>query len=214
MKAPLVFSNLVIKILLASGIISALLTIFSDVVGGLVTPGYRLASQSASELSAVGASTRPLMVTLNLIAGVLLAAFSIGLWQSAGENWFLRVIAVLLAINATCSSIALLSFPLHLDEMMTSAANKANVVIMFIGVFAFFLSIIFGIFANTGWFRYVSLAIISLFIVFTIMGLLISKTGFEIFGEHGATTGIQERTMIYSWNVWLILQVIVVLIQA
>lgn len=104
--------------------------------------------QSAGALSAFGAATRPYVLSFNLVAFILLIAFSIGMWFSAGNNWALRVVAVLLAENALCSIIAIAFFPMHLDESANAAANKMNALIMGTGFFLMFLAIAFGAVAN------------------------------------------------------------------
>jgi hypothetical protein len=80
------------KILLGCGIVSSVLYDFSDVLGTLRYPGYSYADQTFSELTAQGAPTRPLMVALNGIPyGVLVAAFAVGLWTSAGPKRAARI---------------------------------------------------------------------------------------------------------------------------
>ena len=213
MKTNLVVSGMTIKFLLSCGIIAGILTIITDLVAGLVKPGYNFLSQSASELSALGMPTRAVVVPLTLISGMCMLAFSTGMWLTATHNILFRIIALILILSALFSTIALLFFPLHSGEVMRSPANRLNVVIMFIGVFAFFLAICVGIIANTGWFRFFSAGLILLFVLLTIFGAIMSKSKLEIFGEHSQQVGIQERTMIYTWNLWLALQALVLLIK-
>ena len=53
--------------------------------------GYRPISQTVSELSAWGISTRPLWMVLGTIYEALMIAFALGVWASAGEKRSLRI---------------------------------------------------------------------------------------------------------------------------
>jgi hypothetical protein len=80
------------KALLVCGILAAFLYGGTDILAGLLRTGYRFDSQSASILSASGTATRLFVLPLLLVADLLLAAFAIGVWFSAGRTWGLRVI--------------------------------------------------------------------------------------------------------------------------
>ena len=198
-------------ILLSCGIAAAILYGTSDLLLGLTKPEYNFASQSASVLNAYGTPTRTLMLTANLIAGIFLLAFSFGIWIISEQNWILKLLAIFIAINAIFSMIASTFFPIHLDQPMNSSVNKINVILMFLSVLFYLLAIITGIFANHNWFRYLSMGIILLYTVLFILGNAIGKSHLEFFGEHGPWVGVQERTMIYTWLLWLIFQAVVLI---
>ena len=94
---------------------------------------------------------------------------------------------------------------------MNSYENKLNVIFMFISVLFYLMAISTGIFANRNWLRYVSLGIILLYIVLFVLGTSIGKNRLSFFGEHGPLVGVQERTMIYTWVIWLVLQAVVLM---
>ena len=202
--------NLILKVLLTCGILAALIFALADILAGLLTKGYRFDSQSASELSASGAPTRPLVIPLNLAANLLLMAFAIGVWLSAHENWAMRLMAVFIAINALFSILGFAFFPLHPAEPANSQANRLNTISMAVSMFAFVLAIVFGAVANHNWFRTFSLGIILLYVVGTVVGLRLRGSPAQD-GNTVSRVGVQERTMIYSWLLWLILQAIVLL---
>src|ERR687897_1825388 len=80
------------KILLICGAVSSVLYVVGDVLGTLRYPGYSYADQTFSELTAQGSPTRPLMVALNGIPYTLLvAAFAVGVWTSAGPKRAARI---------------------------------------------------------------------------------------------------------------------------
>jgi hypothetical protein len=87
------------KALLACGILSSLLYIVMNIFVPMVYPGYSFASQTISELSAIDAPTRSIWVPLGIVYTLLVAAFGVGVWQSAGRNRPLRVLGALLIVS-------------------------------------------------------------------------------------------------------------------
>jgi len=80
------------KILLGCGVVSSVLYVVTDVLGILRYEGYSYVDQTFSELTAQGAPSRPLMVALNGIPYTLLvAAFAVGVWTSAGPRRAARI---------------------------------------------------------------------------------------------------------------------------
>jgi hypothetical protein len=71
------------KVLLICGVLASLLYVVTDILAGMIWEGYSFSSQAISELSAIHAPTRPLVVTLGLIYDVLLIAFGFCVWVIA-----------------------------------------------------------------------------------------------------------------------------------
>ena len=67
---------------------------------GLLWEGYSSTAQTISELSAIGAPTRPLWMLLGTIYGVLMVAFGWIVWKSALPTRALRVVGALLMAQA------------------------------------------------------------------------------------------------------------------
>ena len=89
--------NMLKRFLLVCGVLSSLLYVVIDGVAALRYGDYHsYISQAISELGAVGAPTRPLVHPLFVAYGVLLIAFGVGVWTSAGRTRALRVIGTLL----------------------------------------------------------------------------------------------------------------------
>src|SRR5687768_17915979 len=79
------------QVLLVSGILSSLVYIATDVLGGLRYPGYSFTSQAISELMATGAPSEAFVDPLFLTYGVLALAFGVGvLREAAGLSGALR----------------------------------------------------------------------------------------------------------------------------
>jgi Protein of unknown function (DUF998) len=75
------------KIVLGCGIASSMLYVASDILVSWWDPNYSYRDQSFSELLAPGSPTRPLLLVLNAIPyGVLVTAFGVGVWASAGRR--------------------------------------------------------------------------------------------------------------------------------
>ncbi|HVX51941.1 MAG TPA: DUF998 domain-containing protein [Chitinophagaceae bacterium] len=84
------------KTLLTCGIISSLSYVAMCVIAASRLQGYSSFYQTVSELSAIGASTRPSWVNMAVLYNILFAAFAVGVTLSAGGNRNLRVTGILL----------------------------------------------------------------------------------------------------------------------
>ena len=83
------------KGLLICGILSSLLCVGTDIYAGMQLKGYDFISQAVSELFAIGAPTRHLVIPLFTLFDVLLVAFACGIWLSADRNRVLRVMSLM-----------------------------------------------------------------------------------------------------------------------
>jgi hypothetical protein len=108
------------KILLICGIVSSLLYVATNVFVPMQWEGYSSASQTVSELSAIGAPTRPLWVPLGVAYTLLVAAFGWGVWASARRNRPLRVVGGLMVAYGV---IGLGWPPMHLREVLATGGG-------------------------------------------------------------------------------------------
>ena len=72
------------KLLLSCGILASLLYTAMLVFIPLQWPAYSSASQAVSELSAIGAPTRPLWLTFGTMYTLLVVAFGLGVGRQGG----------------------------------------------------------------------------------------------------------------------------------
>ena len=79
------------KVLLICGILSSLLYVGTDILGGILYAGYSFTSQAISELFAIGAPTSGLVVPLFTVYSLFLLAFAFGVWVSSGRKRALRL---------------------------------------------------------------------------------------------------------------------------
>ena len=89
------------RALLVCGVLSSLLYVAIDILAALFCPGYRrFSSQAISELMTRGAPTERFVDPLFIWYDVLLVAFGVGVWLSAGGKRIVHVTAGLLTASA------------------------------------------------------------------------------------------------------------------
>jgi len=87
------------KLLLSCGIMAALLYVAMNVVGLMQDPRQGVMTHTISELSAIGAPSRPTWVVLGTLYNLLMIAFGVGVW-AAGRRRTLRASGALIIIAA------------------------------------------------------------------------------------------------------------------
>ena len=107
------------KVLLVCGILSSVLYGAILVLAPTQWKHYDSASQTVSELFAIGAPSRPLVVPLLLAYDALVIAFGLGVWQSAGRKRALRVVGGLL-IGYGVVGLAGPFSPIHLRKALAA----------------------------------------------------------------------------------------------
>ena len=186
------------RALLLCGILAPLVNLGTDWLAGKLLKGYNRAAQSMTELSAAGSPTRSLVVPLTLVAAVLMLAFGIGVWRLYGRALLPRVVAGLVIGNAIAGLVATLLFPPRFGERPTF--GSPGVILMFLSVVFFVLAMIFGAFAFGGWFRIISIAIPASYILLAVLRF---ATAAPAAGTAQLLVGAQERTMAYSFLLWV-----------
>jgi CubicO group peptidase (beta-lactamase class C family) len=161
------------KILLVCGIVSSLL--YGAMIGAIRYEGYSLISQVPSELTAIGAPTRSLWMELGAVYTVLMAAFGLGVWKSAGQNRAVKIVGGLILAYA---SLGLL-WPfaaMHQREVLAAGgatlSDTMHVVLGGVTVLLMFLAIGFGTAAFGKWFRLYSITSIVVLVAFGAMTFL------------------------------------------
>ncbi|MFA5102297.1 MAG: DUF998 domain-containing protein, partial [Candidatus Thermoplasmatota archaeon] len=117
----------------------------TDILAGMLWEGYNFLDQAVSELSAVGAPTRSLVVVLLLVYDVLLIAFGGGVWTYSRKR-ALRITGGLL-IGIGVLGFVGVPFPLQLGAPEATFANIIHSLLAGIVVLFFLLAIGFGAFA-------------------------------------------------------------------
>ena len=112
-------------ILLTCGILASLLYAAMNVFVPMGWPGYSSASQTISELSAIGAPTRPLWFALGVVYTLLIAAFGWGIWTATRGQRRLRLAGALLVFSGL---FGLFWPPMHLRGAPLSLTDTLHIV--------------------------------------------------------------------------------------
>jgi Protein of unknown function (DUF998) len=140
------------KVLLMCGILASLVYAGTDILAGILYPGYSFTAQAVSELFAIGAPTSHLVVSLFTAHSLLLLAFASGIWASAGRNRALRIMAIMIVGNAISGVVLWNFFSMHMrgvEKTLTDTMHLILAVDPFI-----LLTIIFGAAAFQNGFRF------------------------------------------------------------
>jgi len=110
------------KALLICGIASSVLYVAMNVFVAMQWGAYSSASQTVSELSAIGAPTRSLWVVPAAFYTVLVTVFGWGVWKSAGDNRALRNVGRLVLAYGALGLFWPLA-PMHLRETLAAGGG-------------------------------------------------------------------------------------------
>jgi len=186
------------KALLMCGIVAALTYVGTDIVCGVLYPGYSFTDQAVSELFAIGAPTTRVVVPLFSLSSLLLGAFAVGVRLSSGHNRFLRLMAVMLGGSALVGMALWNFFPMHMRGAETGFTDTMHLILA-TNPFVL-LSIAFGVAAFRGRFRFYTAA--------TILVLLVSAAfAFQYApelraGQPTPGLGLGERVAQYAYELW------------
>ena len=106
--------------LLACGIVASLLYVAMNIFVPLGWPAYSSFSATISELSAVDAPTRSIWVPLGVAYALLVAAFGLGVLQTAGNSRAQRVLGWMVLVNGLLS---LAWPPMHQREVLAAGGG-------------------------------------------------------------------------------------------
>ena len=194
------------KILLGCGIVSSVLYVVTDLLGSRRYPGYSYADQAFSELTAQGAPTRDFMVALNGIPYTLLvAAFAVGVWASAGSKRAARITEAMLLGYAAFGFAGGVLFPMKPREALAAGEEKLRNVMHIPAtvVMSLFIVLAMGFGATLLWkrFRYYSYGTVAMLLVFGTLASL--QAGKMAANEPTPWMGIEERINIYATMLWV-----------
>ena len=188
------------RALLVCGMASSLLYIATDLLGALRWNGYSYTSQSISELMAICAPSRPLVVPLFLTYDLLVIAFAFGVWGSAGRKHSLRVVAGLL-IGYGIVGLAGPLAPMHQRGVKGTLTDTKHITITIVLVFFILLAIGFG--ANTFGKRFRLFSIDALLVLIG-FGALTGLDGPPLAANLPTPwMGVHERINVFGLMLWI-----------
>jgi len=190
--------NMLEKFLLSCGILAPLLYLGTDLLAGKLLKGYSFSAQSMSDLGANGSPTRPLVVGLTIVASVFMIAFGVGIWRVAETAVLPRIVAGLILGHAVLGLVSTLFFPNTIGVRPEFATP--GVLLMFLSVLCFVLAMVFGAAAFHSWMRILSIVIPAGYILLAILRF---ATATSSISSADSLIGTQERTMAYSFLLWV-----------
>jgi len=195
------------KALLICGIVSSLLYIGTDILLSMRWEGYSYADQAISELSAIGAPTRPFWLAMSFLFNPLLIAFGVGVWRAAGQKRSLRITGILLMVWGVVGFLWL-PFPMHLRGAERSFTDTMHIVMTGVTVLLITVFIGFGSGARGKWFRlYSILTLLAMWGFGAVTGMLASGI------DTGTTPwmGAFERVIVYAPMLWVLVLAVILL---
>ena len=183
------------------GVLSSLLYVISiDVIAALRYPDYHnYADQMVSELFAVGAPTRTLMVWLSIPYNVLVFALAVGVWVSAGRKRATHFTAAALVGYGAVSTAGLLLCPMDVRGTVDSQRDTLHIFATILISIFIVAMMAFGAFVHGMRFRIYSLATIATVIVFGAWAGILARP------MPGPTPwlGLAERVNINATMLWV-----------
>src|SRR5580765_5077637 len=113
------------RTLLVCGILSSMLYAAMTVLVALQWPGYSSASQTISELSAIGAPTRSLWLLPGAVYTVLVTVFGWGVSKSADRHRVLRIVGPLIIAYGSLGILWPFA-PMHLRETLAAGGGTLS----------------------------------------------------------------------------------------
>jgi hypothetical protein len=200
--------SMVREILLVCGILSSLLYVGSDILAAMLWEGYSYTDQMVSELRAIGAPTRPLLVPVLTVYTVLEIAFGVGVWGSAGRKRALRVTGGLLIGLALVDLVAPF-FPMQLRGTEFAFTDAMHIIFTIVTVLLILLIMGVGATAFGKRFRLYSIMTILVLVAF---GALAGSAGPRVAADLPTPwVGIYQRINIYSYMLWVVVLAVALL---
>ncbi|HEY6617046.1 MAG TPA: DUF998 domain-containing protein, partial [Vicinamibacterales bacterium] len=171
-----------------------------DVIAALRYPDYHnYADQMVSELFAVGAPTRTLMVWLSIPYNFLVFVLAMGVWASAGGKRATRFTAAALVGYGAVSTAGLLLFPMDVRGTVESQRDTLHIIATIVMSIFIVAVMAFGAFTHGTRFRLYSFATIATVIVFGAWAGILARP------MPGPTPwlGLAERVNIYATMLWV-----------
>ena len=199
---------------LACGPVSSLLYVAMTIVVPRGFSGYDSAAHTISELSAVGAPTRPLWVVLALVYTLLVVAFGWGVRMAAGSERRLRFAGTLIALYGALGFVWPFA-PMHPREVLAAGGGTfSDTLHLALGgatEIIYLLALGFAAAALGTAFRMYSIAT---FVFVAVFGVLMVQ-GAPGVGANQPTPllGVWERINIGVFLLWMVVLAIVLLVR-
>jgi hypothetical membrane protein len=197
--------GVVVRASVTCGILSSLLYLATDLLGGAVYGGYSFTSQAISELAAIGAASKSVVDPLFVLYDVLLLAFGMGiiLTSVSRERALQTTAATLVGVGALGLAAGFVGpfFSMHERGAGNLGTDAPHIILTGVIVVLLLIAIAAGAFAFGKVFRLYSIATIVTALVFG--GLTVPFAARLAAGESTRGLGILERINVYSIMLWI-----------
>jgi hypothetical protein len=195
--------------LLVAGIVGAALYPLADIFASTRYPGFSYRDQAVSELFAIGAPTSGLVVPLFSISSALLLLFAVGIWMSADGRRGVRVLAVMMGLNAIDALLLWNFFPMHMRGEQPTFTDLMHGVL---AINPFLLAaVILGAVCFRGWFRFYTVSTVIFTSLLAVAGF--SYVSAVVANQPTPWMGAIERAAQYTTNVWYAMLALMLLQQ-
>jgi multimeric flavodoxin WrbA len=198
------------RTLLLCGIFSSVLYVTGEIAASLWWEGYSYVNQAVSELAAVGALTRPFMLTMFSAYNLLVIAFAVGVWMAAGTKRALRISASMLVVYVVVGEITQVFSPMNPRGSVMASNDIGHILLTAVEVLSIVLFIAFGSVARGRGFRIYSIASI---LVIMAAGITTGALSQSMTAAASSTpwAGAIERVNIYGTMLWIAMLAVVLL---
>jgi Protein of unknown function (DUF998) len=199
-------------VLLICGILSSLVYVAANVAGAMRWEGYSSASQTVSELFAIDAPSRPVVVPLLLAYDVLLIAFGCGVWGAPSRRRGLRFSGALLAGIGLLGLAGPTFASMHLRGAQPTLSDTLHIVLTVVISLCTLLALGFAATALGRQFRLYSIATIAIILAF---GALAGLDGPRLAANLPTPwVGVTERIDIGAYLLWVAVLAVLLLRQS
>jgi hypothetical protein len=194
-----------VRALLLCGILSSPFYVGMDLVSGMLHEGFSFVDQWVSELSAVGAPSRPLWLALGPVYQLLMVLFGVGVWLAGEGRRALRIAAGLIVAYGLIGFTAPLT-PMHAREHLATygpaLTDRLHLVGTALAVLFIFAAIGFAAAAFGRRFRIYSIATVTLSFAF---GVWTSRMAPGVEADLPTPwAGLIERASIWVLLAWVV----------
>lgn len=188
------------RVLLVCGVLSPALYALSDALAGMLWAGYSFRDQTISELSAIGAPTRPLFSVLLIIVYALMVAFGVGVWQAAGGDRRLKIVGALLVVLGAMAVTVGQAAPMQLRGVEQGFTGTLHLVEGGVPMLVIFTAM--GIAATAFGARFRLYTIATILLALGIGAWAVSEAPRIAQGMASPWVGVKERIFWYGYQSW------------
>jgi Protein of unknown function (DUF998) len=201
------------KLLVICGIAASLLYVAVNILGAMRWVGYSSTSQTFSELFAIGAPMRALVVPPLVIYALLIYAFGVGVWMSARQKRALRFTAVGLIGKEVLGVAATVFFPMHLRGTLAAGqlplTDTMHIVLTGVGLLFMLLAIVSAAIALGKGFRLYTIVTILIFVLGATLAFLNAPQ--IAVNQPTPWAGVTERMNTFAYTLWVVVLAIALL---